>query len=231
MPGIKGFLGEGVARLFMLGLAKNEYRVVNNITIRTPQGKTTQIDHIIVSLYGIFVIETKNYKGWIFGSEESQQWTQLLYKKKYQFYNPIKQNQGHIYALKNLLSDYSRLPFVSIVSFSPSATLKSITVSSEDTYVVYMHEVNRRIKSFSKVVMTPTDLDKIVARIQQHHLADPGIKAEHINNIKSFKNERKLSVKNGMCPKCNSSLVERTGPYGRFKGCSSFPRCTFKQSN
>ena len=55
-----------------------EYYRLNNITLPLANGGSTQIDHIIVSVHGIFVIETKNYKGWIYGNEKQRQWTQVF---------------------------------------------------------------------------------------------------------------------------------------------------------
>lgn len=226
---LRGVIGEGVARLFMLGLNKDEYKTINNITLRTPQGKTTQIDHIIVSIYGIFVIETKNFKGWIYGSEDSRHWTQVLYKKKSQFYNPVKQNQGHIYALKNLLSQSSGVPYISIVSFSPEATLRTINVTSRHTFVVYMHEVKCIIRSFKEVVFSNSDVKDIANQIQKSNMLGLDVKMEHVRNIRSIINEKQQAIQYGSCPKCTTGkLTERSGPYGRFKGCSNFPRCTFK---
>lgn len=72
-----------------------EYVVFNDLLFES-SGYSTQIDHIVVSPYGVFVIETKGYKGWILGGENSEYWTQTIYKSKHQFYNPIKQNAGHV---------------------------------------------------------------------------------------------------------------------------------------
>lgn len=72
-----------------------EYVVFNNLLFEDNE-HSTQIDHIVVSPYGVFVIETKGYKGWISGGENSEYWTQTIYKSKHQFYNPIKQNAGHV---------------------------------------------------------------------------------------------------------------------------------------
>ena len=71
---------------------------------RTGGEATSQIDHLVLSEYGIFVIETKRYKGWIFGSEKAENWTQVIFKEKHQFRNPVKQNWSHVYALKSVLT-------------------------------------------------------------------------------------------------------------------------------
>lgn len=102
-PGVKGKFGEWVVALCLkLGLDKNAYRVLNNVMIPDDAGGTTQIDHVVLSTYGIFVIETKNMKGWIFGDRKSEKWTQQIFKSKNQFQNPFRQNYKHIMCLADL---------------------------------------------------------------------------------------------------------------------------------
>ena len=99
MPKIKGSVGEAKAARQLSKLDREEYRVINDILV-TSHGHSSQIDHIVVSRFGIFVIETKHYKGWIHGGENSEYWTQSIYNHKNKFRNPIKQNAGHIRACK-----------------------------------------------------------------------------------------------------------------------------------
>ncbi len=87
----------------------DEYHVINN-ALFSSNGRSTQIDHIVVSPYGVFVIETKGYKGWIFGSENAEYWTQNIYGHKTQFYNPIRQNEGHVKFLSYLLKNIGYAP-------------------------------------------------------------------------------------------------------------------------
>lgn len=109
---IKGKIGEiSVASRLNL-LNHNDYKILSNVVLQTKNGGTVQIDHIIVSVYGIFVIETKNYKGWIFGNENAENWLQVIYKEKNQFRNPLKQNWSHVYALKNLIADFPNAKFI-----------------------------------------------------------------------------------------------------------------------
>ena len=81
---IKGSVGEFKVntRLNFLG---NEYISLNDILIKSSNGNTSQIDELVLSEYGIFIIETKNYKGWIFGNEKSENWTQVIFKEKHTF--------------------------------------------------------------------------------------------------------------------------------------------------
>ena len=99
---LKGWIGE-LKTGFNLwaGLDKNLYRRFHDVIIPSSHG-TTQIDHILVSPFGLFVVETKNYKGWIYGSEDQSTWTQVIYKSKHKFQNPLRQTHRH----KKVLSKY-----------------------------------------------------------------------------------------------------------------------------
>ena len=95
-PFLKGKMGEfAVAAHVKLYLDRDSYTLLNDCTLPDEQNQTTQIDHILLSPFGIFVIETKNYKGWIFGSQHQKTWTQKIYKKSFKFQNPLHQNYKH----------------------------------------------------------------------------------------------------------------------------------------
>src|SRR5690554_3054814 len=120
----KGRMGEFLVNLAAkIHLDKNKYRLIKDVTLPSGDG-TTQIDHIIVSIYGIFVVETKFYRGWIFGSEKQKTWTQSIYRNKYSFQNPLHQNYKHVQTLKELLEleDYQ---IHSVVVFIGDSQFKS----------------------------------------------------------------------------------------------------------
>lgn len=120
---LKGKFGEMRVAAKLSRLPGQEYKVINDLMLQSG-GHSTQIDHIVISVYGIFVIETKNYKGWIYGGENSEFWTQNIYGHKSQLRNPLWQNQGHIKAIIRLLELPELIPVYSIVAFSWRATLK-----------------------------------------------------------------------------------------------------------
>ncbi|MCG3858406.1 NERD domain-containing protein [Psychrobacter sp. Ps2] len=122
----KGFLGETVINVAMwLKLEKDVYHRLNGITLPRANGGSTQIDHIIVSVYGIFVIETKNYKDWIYGSENHRQWTQVFQNgSKFKFQNPLRQNYLHIKTLADLLG-LELSYFHSMIAFIGECELKT----------------------------------------------------------------------------------------------------------
>jgi hypothetical protein len=97
--------------------------LINNVTLETGNG-TTQIDHILVTEAGLFVIETKHYGGWIFGNPHDDYWTQTIYRKKSRFQNPLMQNYGHVKMLQKLF----KLPdsaFIGVVVFTSNAEFRT----------------------------------------------------------------------------------------------------------
>ena len=123
---IKGYIGERLVGKKLKKLNKREYKVINNLLLKTTKG-STQIDHIVISKYGVFVIETKNYKGIIKGNEYDDNWNQILINKSETLRNPIKQNNGHIKALKDFTKEdiekiYNKLNELNVNSFKERKT-------------------------------------------------------------------------------------------------------------
>lgn len=125
-PSVKGWVGEKLTyHLFLKRLDPAVYQVFNNVYLPMPYGPgTTQIDHVVLSPHGVYVIETKNINGWIFGKEQDSQWTQQLYRKKFFFQNPLRQNCLHVEALRTFL-DLPREAFQSIVFLIGKGELKT----------------------------------------------------------------------------------------------------------
>ena len=223
-PKIKGSIGEAKVNTRLNFLGK-EYIVLKDILINSTNGYTSQIDELVLSEYGLFVIETKNYKGWIFGNEKAEKWTQVIYKEKHTFRNPIKQNWSHIYALKSLLSDYPNIKYHPIVVFSGNATLKSIESSVP---VIYSNRLNSTIRrlSFEKC-LSIDEVNKIQKILESSELKERNARKEHIKNIKQNVKEQKSKMANLICPRCNGELKLRNGRNGKFYGCSNYPRCKF----
>jgi len=218
----KGKIGENVV-LYCLGLLpKEEYAVLSDMTLLT-ETAFTQIDHIVVSLYGVFVIEVKNFKGWIYGSEQSTQWTQNIYGRKYPFMNPIRQNYPHVKAVEGRLSEYPGIPVISIVAFSPRCDLKVKTSS----HVVYYDEICNVIGSYRSKVLEYADIAPIVDLLKNQNIDNPDVKKAQIAMAAIKRAEFESLTVGSKCPKCSGSLVERNGRYGSFIGCSNYPKCRF----
>lgn len=113
-----------VARELQANFAAPDYHLLNHVTLRMAGG-TTQIDHILVSRFGVFVIETKDYKGWIFASDKQKEWTQVLFRAKFRFQNPLLQNFRHVCAVRELLDFLPPEAVRTVVVFTGSAEFKA----------------------------------------------------------------------------------------------------------
>ncbi|MGG5210408.1 NERD domain-containing protein [Chryseobacterium sp. MIQD13] len=210
-------MGERTVSKTLKRLNNEKYIVLNNIELKI-KGSTSQIDHIIVSDYGIFVIETKNYKGWILGYEKDRYWTQAIYKYRRKFYNPVLQNQGHIYALKHVLKNYQFLRYYSIITFTKRATLKTKTY----TDVVYTNKLVKTIKKYDSAYLSEQTKNEIVATI---------LTARTNNRDQDKRIIAKSNInRNGSCPDCGGNLIKRNGKYGFFWGCANFPKCKYTRN-
>jgi len=221
MPKIKGWIGEAVVASRLSKLPENEYKVLNNVMLRTDYG-TTQIDHIVVSVYGIFVIETKNYKGWITGGEFADQWTKNMYGKKYKFRNPLKQNYAHVKALESLL-EIPEEKFIPIVAFSGNSTIKV----KANKPVIYIGQLKRVIMTYRQVHFEASQLQELSDRILNANIDSKDTRKEHVAGIKIKVRTNNTAISNHICPKCGGALVKRNGNYGPFMGCSNYPKCRF----
>lgn len=220
----KGKVGERKVANKLDWLPRNKYMVINDVILPTPHG-TSQIDHIVVSIYGIFVIETKYYNGWIYGGENSEYWTQNVYGEKHQFYNPIFQNEGHVKALRRVLAEFEPLDIIPIVAFSGTADIK---MDIKESHVVYWSQLRRCIRRYNKERHTWKEVKAICDRIYEVKLK-PSRRTQrrHMTGVRSAQIHRERAIKEGSCPRCGGILVERDGKYGRFYGCSNYPRCRF----
>jgi restriction system protein len=222
-PWFKGVAGEFIVNISAkMMLNKDEYHLIKNVTLPTEDG-TTQIDHIIVSKYGIFVVETKNMKGWIFGNSNQNTWTQKIYKHSNRFQNPLNQNYKHVKTIESLLG-LNDQQVHSVVVFVGDSTFKTELPEN----VTYGGGYIRFIKSKKQPVLAKSEVDEIVRKIEEGRLT-PSFKTnrEHVKHVKHIVSEKKTG---NTCPKCGSPMVLRETKSGQnagkqFWGCSKFPQC------
>jgi restriction system protein len=164
-PWFKGVFGESLVKFgAMVSLQAKTYKAIHNVTLPTLDG-STQIDHIIISPFGIFVVEAKNMKGWIFGGENQTQWTQQIFKHSYKFQNPLRQNYKHVKALQAVLDVPSSTIF-SVVVFVGNSTFKTPMPPN----VTYGGGYIRYIKSFNEPILSESEVQSVVAKIQSERL-------------------------------------------------------------
>ena len=230
--------GKGVSGEFQINiiaklrLDKEIYHLFKNVTLPTEDG-TTQIDHVIVSKYGVFAIETKNMKGWIYGGEKQKMWTQQIYRHKTKFQNPLHQNYKHTQTLQAALElDPDKL--FSVVVFIGDSDFKT----SMPDNVVYAGSYIRYIKSKQQPILSDFEVLNICQKIEMGRLT-PSFKT-HINHARHVKaiveQKRQQSVRkpqtpnDNACPKCGQPMLLRTARSGanqgkQFWGCSGYPKC------
>ena len=223
----RGKVGENDVS-FILRSLPPEYHVLNDVIIpdqgASPDKKyTTQIDHVVVSPYGIFVIETKNYSGWIFGNEDSKNWKQTFKTTEAHYlYNPIKQNWGHTYALAERLKLKIKF-FKPIVVFSDDCELHV----ESTTPVVYMSQLRDHILSYKQEIIPLDDVEWIYNWLNKLNLFAEKLEEEHIQSIGERFVKKEIALEQGKCPRCGGDLIVRNGKYGAFYGCSNYPKCRF----
>ena len=219
---VKGSLGEFIVNFKTRLLLDNNYQLIKNVTLPTKEG-STQIDHIIVSKYGLFVIETKNLKGEIFGSAIQKIWTQRIYQHSYQFQNPLHQNYKHIKTLETLLvlDKHQLFSLVVFVGRSHFKTVMPYNVIHSKAYINF-------IKSKTKVIFTSAEMIKITKEISSHRLT-PSFKTQqqHRQHVKKIIADQEIKPK---CPKCKGDMIIRQAKQGKSKGkkfwgCAEFPKC------
>lgn len=144
-----------------------EAHLLSNVTLKLEDWSTTQVDHVLVSRKGIFVIETKHYKGWIFGAAKSKVWTKTIYKEKNKFQNPIHQNFKHVKAIEKLLDFLDPVSIHNIVVFSGDAIFKT----PKPNNVYYLKELISAIEYYTDDVLSLNRVQFCVGRLEYQRLA------------------------------------------------------------
>ena len=224
----KGVVGETVVKAgAWLALPSTVYRRYHNVTLPTASG-TTQIDHVFVSVFGVFVVETKNMGGRIFGGEHDREWTQVFPGgKNHKFQNPLHQNYGHVRAMEDTLEGIGL----------PKRAIKSVVVfvgeaefEREIPHILPKGGAARHVRSFQDPILTDVQVAKICTVIESSRMRrSRATNHQHIQNLK-----RKTATDLRICPECGLKMVLRTTRKGpnegkQFWGCRGFPKCRMKQ--
>lgn len=181
---IKGDMGEVQVNQVLSELNVQDYHFLSNIIIKKPDGSSSQIDHLIVSKYGVFVIETKNYSGVIIGNENDYKWLQIFNKfKKFRFYNPIIQNNGHIEALKQILPNYIDSIYHSIIVFTGDANIDNLYIK---TPVVPIERLLQTIHDKSISILDENEVSNIYTILSSTKYTNSLSEDEHINYVKGL---------------------------------------------
>ncbi len=190
-----GRYGEYLTYKFLKHFEADGAKFLFNVFIPKGGGETTEIDVLMICSKGVFVFESKNYSGWIFGSEGQKNWCQTLpigrgQSHKEYFYNPIIQNRSHIKHLKAFLGE--QVPMRSIIVFSNRCVLKSIQIKSSDISVINRRSVASVVSTIcnqiSTDLMNESDIVALYNKLYPYTQVDATVKAQHILNVRSTLN-------------------------------------------
>lgn len=231
-------------KLNLINLFGRKGKTLKNIYIPKDNGETSEIDLVYITQKGIFVIESKNYSGWIFGDAYSQYWTSSLPNgEKNRFYSPLKQNRTHIKWLSSYMANYSSIsiPMFSIIVFSDRCELKKVPTDSPEAIICKRESLYWRIRKIWDVlpdILSDTDIEVTYNTLSNLTNVTEAQKQAHIDNINKNINKGRSHVQQHAappplivqntpvspeatvpcCPKCGSQLVLRTAKKGNNAG-------------
>lgn len=230
-----------VRELELVHLFGRKGKTLQNLYLPKDNGGTSEIDVVYITQKGIFVIESKNYSGWIFGNENDQYWTASLPNgNKNQFYNPVKQNRTHIKWLRNIVGE--EVPLYSVIAFSERCELKKVTVTDQSVKVIKRDRIYatvREIWESSEDRLTENEVEELFQKLSAYTNVDETTKEKHIQEIKGSDSPAIESTDDNdidlRCPRCGRMLVFRTAKRGAragqsFYGCSGFPSCRYTRN-
>ena len=235
----KGIEGEYLIYKELMTYEADGAKLIFNCYIPKQNGQTTEIDMIMIHRSGIYVIESKNYSGWIFGNERDEKWTQSLLgkghtAKKEHFFNPVLQNKIHIRHLCRLLNGYEQKIY-SIIVFSDRCELKSITLNSSQIKVLRKYELKSSISEYMmKDLLSEEEIIKVYDLLLPYTQLSEELKQEHTKNVENSIEVREAK-KGKICPRGGAALVLRTVKKGdragnKFFGCSEYPKCRYTEN-
>lgn len=213
---------------------------LRNLYLPTPEG-TAEIDLLYLTRKGIFVIESKNYTGWIYGREDQPEWTVSVYAgrdwlgrmktERHPLYNPIWQNAGHVRALEALVGEQT--PLWPVVVFTGRCQLEDVTWDNEEVSVCRLEELPRVLRQTGRRALSRRQVRALYARLEPYTRATRSQKRAHVRQVRRIEREQaKPWGLPGRCPWCGAELVLRTARQGsnagrRFYGCSRYPDCRY----
>ena len=226
--------------LKLVSLFGRKGMTLRNLYIPKGNGETSEIDLVYITQKGIFVFESKNYSGWIFGDEGSQYWTVMLpNRQKNRFYNPIIQNRTHIKWLGKLVGP--GIPLFSVIVFSERCELKQVTVKSADVRVIRRDRVYATVRSIwdaAPDLFSEEEVAGMFEKLKPLTEVDKATKAAHIDSIKrtyqGSDGTGRTEAGEKLCPRCGKKLVIRTAKSGtnagkQFWGCTGYPGCRYTE--
>ena len=222
IPLIKGNRGEFlVSKILKDIVEKYGGKIINDVII-VDENQSSQIDHILFHTSGIYVVETKNYSGRIYGKYDQREWTQVLAdgRVKNKLYSPIYQNNVHIKRLEHILKINNMISCIVLIK----GNIKDIEANN-----VYSPKTLKSfiIDNINNNKYSTIEIEKFYNEINEYKINPVKTPKEHLKDIKN----RRKNINNNICPNCNIPLILRTSKNGnQFYGCSNYPKCKFTKN-
>nr|WP_304220023.1 nuclease-related domain-containing protein [Fredinandcohnia onubensis] len=217
----KGEIGEYKIDIQLDQLPK-DCRYLSDLLVKNPKAKSgySQIDHVVLTPYGIFVIETKNYQGTIYGGKDRKTW---LINGKFKMMNPFVQNYGHIKALAAFINKKYHDLFISMVTFTKRCTFKvdldyrKIASNELIIYDIELSEFIHRKVSVLKIqhkepLLTEGEVSTLYNAFSKANITDPKVREEHKQALKVNASEEKTSP-SSTCSVCNKPVSDKVKTY------------------
>ena len=228
LPRILGRQGERIVLSNMCSLPKSEYAILPDLLLQGQNG-TSQIDFVVVSIYGVFVMEVKNYQGLITGDEHEQRWQKMSKGERTVILSPLRQNESHIRTLRRVCPMLAKVPVYSVVVFNPKARLN---IKSDSSYIINWNELPDFFSFFDKKTIFESDVLKIVKMLREANIVAPGarkVHREYVEQVVKAARDAEFPQPCGECPKCGHPLVRVRGRYGIYACCSNRPECDYSE--
>lgn len=205
--------------------------VLHDVLIDGADQHTSQIDLLIVGNKGIYVVEVKMYSdARVYGDTGKTKWYYYSHGKKYEIYSPLRQNQKHVEYLQRFLKEFGEVPCFSVVTM----VCDDFKVSGERLpNMILCNSLPAMERGMYSIAAEKPDVwdeakkQEIYDYIQNHQHIGKAARAEHKENVITYKNSLKSMEQQKICPYCKTALILRKGKYGEFYGCSNYPKCKY----
>lgn len=212
----------------ILSALPEKFVVMNDVIVPSRTG-SAQIDHVVISEYGVFVIETKNYAGILDGDASGKTWRKTLGGRAIEIRNPVMQNSSHVSALSLVLALKKEL-FVPLVALSPECLLSerlSSSLRASGVSVVPFPSVASFVASRRARVLSRGDVVRLCGELSRVMYRSPLTRRRHLRSV--ARSSVRGETDYGRCPECGGKVVLVRGKAGLFLGCSNFPSCRFSR--
>lgn len=165
-------------------------KVLKNLYLPRVKGGTTEVDVLLIHQTGVYAFESKDYSGWIYGNEKDFKWTQVFNKNsKFQFYNPIKQNNTHLKAIKQVLASFNNIKYHSVIVFGSRAELKKVEYDENNVTILNFNKKLPKFIKSSQLQLSEQEINQIYNILKSYTNVSDAVKEQHIIQVTSEVNK------------------------------------------